>query len=81
MQPGGRVTIRGETLKALITVAWDITPDMLAGKPKWLDQDRFDIVANAPTDEAAAGRPPDFDSTSPDVPGASAGALQAGNTL
>ncbi len=43
-QPG-RVNITGMTLKNLIEQAWDVTDDMLAGAPKWLDTDRFDIVA------------------------------------
>ncbi len=52
IQPGGRVSFSGVTLKYLIEQAWNITDDMLAGAPKWLDEDRFDIVAKAPAAES-----------------------------
>ena len=49
IQPGGRVTIRGMTLKSLIEAVWGLTDDMLvAGAPKFMDSDRWDIVAKAP---------------------------------
>jgi len=45
----GRLIVPGITLKNLITLAWDInTDDQLAGAPKWLDSDRFDLIAKAP---------------------------------
>ncbi len=45
----GRLFLPGITLKNLISIAWDINSDeLLAGAPKWLDEDRFDIVAKAP---------------------------------
>jgi uncharacterized protein (TIGR03435 family) len=49
IQPGGRVDLRGTTLKFLIEQAWNLTDDMLVGAPKWMDTDRFDIVAKAST--------------------------------
>ncbi|HTS48386.1 MAG TPA: TIGR03435 family protein [Bryobacteraceae bacterium] len=48
--PGGRVDIRGMTLKFLMTFAWDTTNDMFTAGPKWLDSDRFDIVAKVTTE-------------------------------
>ncbi len=49
-QRGGRVNIQGMTLKNLIQQAWDIfTPDLIVGAPKFVDSDRYDIVAEAPT--------------------------------
>jgi uncharacterized protein (TIGR03435 family) len=47
VQPGGRVNIAGTTLKFLIQQAWNLTDEMLVGSPKWLDQDRYDIIAKA----------------------------------
>jgi uncharacterized protein (TIGR03435 family) len=45
----GRVYLPGITLKNLITVAWDINADeMMANAPKWLDSERFDVIAKAP---------------------------------
>lgn len=48
-QPGGRVTLRGVTLRYLIWLAWNATPDEIVGGPKFLDTDRFDLVAKAPS--------------------------------
>lgn len=47
--PGGRVNIAGVPLKFLIEQAWDLTDDTLAGAPKWMETDRYDIVAKADT--------------------------------
>jgi uncharacterized protein (TIGR03435 family) len=44
----GRVIIPGITLENLIVVAWDINQNELIGAPKWLDSDRFDVIAKAP---------------------------------
>lgn len=45
----GRVYIPRMTLKNLIQIAWDLGSDeMLAGAPKWLNEDRFDILAKTP---------------------------------
>jgi uncharacterized protein (TIGR03435 family) len=52
MQPevkNGRLIVPGITLQNLIMLAWDIdNNDDLIGAPKWLDSDRFDIIAKAP---------------------------------
>ena len=45
--PGGRFTATGVTLKALIQRAYDVQPFQIAGGPKWLSSDRFDIAAKA----------------------------------
>jgi uncharacterized protein (TIGR03435 family) len=50
IQPGGRVNMAGVTLKFLIQQAWDVTDETLAGAPKWMETDRFDIVAKAETE-------------------------------
>jgi uncharacterized protein (TIGR03435 family) len=45
----GRVIVPGITLQNLITVAWNLNgPDELIGAPKWLNSDRFDLIAKAP---------------------------------
>jgi uncharacterized protein (TIGR03435 family) len=44
----GRVQIMGATLKGLISLAYDTTMDRIVGWPKWLAEDRFDIIAKAP---------------------------------
>ncbi len=48
IQPGGRVNVAGTPLKFLIEQAWDLTDDILVGAPKWMESDRYDIVAKAP---------------------------------
>ncbi len=47
IQRGGRVNISGTSLKFLIMQAWNLTEEMLIGAPKWLDDDRWDIIAKA----------------------------------
>jgi uncharacterized protein (TIGR03435 family) len=45
----GRLFLPRITLKNLIAIAWDLNgDDMLVGAPKWLEDDRYDIVAKAP---------------------------------
>jgi uncharacterized protein (TIGR03435 family) len=43
--PGGQVELRGFTFKELVAVAYEIEWERVTGGPKWLDSDRFDIVA------------------------------------
>src|SRR6185437_1612691 len=50
----GRFFVPNITLRNLIGVAWDLNnpgPEYLVG-PKWLDDDRFDIIAKAPPEVA-----------------------------
>ena len=45
----GRVILPGITLQNLIWLAWDLSPNNdMVGAPKWLDSDRFDVIAKAP---------------------------------
>jgi len=45
----GRLYLPGISLQNLITVAWDINgPDFLVNAPKWLQEDKYDILAKAP---------------------------------
>lgn len=55
IQPGGRVNITGLPLKMLIQQAWSINNDMIVGAPKWMDTDRYDVIARAPAGAVAAG--------------------------
>jgi uncharacterized protein (TIGR03435 family) len=51
VQPGGRFTATGATLKMLIGTAYGagqpLMPSQIVGGPEWIDRDRFDIVAKA----------------------------------
>jgi uncharacterized protein (TIGR03435 family) len=42
---GGRFTAENVPLRALITFAYEIRDRQLTGAPRWIDDDRFDIVA------------------------------------
>ncbi len=53
---GGQVNVQGFSLKLLISYAWDLNPndnDSLVA-PKWLDTDRFDILAKVSGDTLGA---------------------------
>lgn len=43
----GRINLRGNTLKGLIAIAYQVKDFQVAGGPKWLDGDRFDINAKS----------------------------------
>src|SRR5579863_5176812 len=47
---GGRYEARRITLLNLISLAYGVTIDRIAGGPNWLDYDKFDIIAKAPAD-------------------------------
>ena len=70
-QPMGRVSngevdVHGLTVKQIISFAWDLNPndsEAIVGAPKWLDGDKFDILAKISTDDAGdtAKKPPQVD--------------------
>jgi len=41
----GRVEIIGATLKGLILLAYDLRPERVAITEKWMEEDRFDVIA------------------------------------
>jgi uncharacterized protein (TIGR03435 family) len=49
---GNRLATVSTSLEFLIGWAYDIYPDQLYGKPKWLDSTRYDIIAAAPEEQA-----------------------------
>jgi uncharacterized protein (TIGR03435 family) len=59
LQPNGRVTLQGFTMKMLIQDAYSLNQygnsDTIIGAPKWLDSDRFDIVAKVAASEPIPG--------------------------
>ena len=64
MQPGGRVEVSGFPLKTLVQQAWAVRPDSIVDAPKWMDTDRYSIVAKVPGNDAqpAPNSPVDIDS-------------------
>jgi uncharacterized protein (TIGR03435 family) len=45
---GGRYEVHTATMVNLISMAYDMEPGKILGGPKWLDWDRFDVLAKAP---------------------------------
>src|ERR1700721_1746924 len=43
-----RINYPGVTLKSVLALAYGVAPDLIVG-PKWLGDERFDIVATLPT--------------------------------
>jgi uncharacterized protein (TIGR03435 family) len=61
----GKVDLRNYTLKSLIMTAWNINDDsLLAGTQKWMDTDRFDVIAKSAAVGPSTG-PFDFDPIRP----------------
>ena len=48
MRPGGQISVPGYTLRELVMFTYGVTDDMISGGPKWVGEERFDIVAKAP---------------------------------
>jgi uncharacterized protein (TIGR03435 family) len=46
--PSGEVEILGYTARELMMLAFEVKGDRIAGGPKWLDSDRFDVIAKSP---------------------------------
>jgi uncharacterized protein (TIGR03435 family) len=60
--PGGRLDLQGFTLKLLIQVAWDISgDDMVVGAPKFLDTNKFDVIAKASSATNGPANAPQID--------------------
>jgi uncharacterized protein (TIGR03435 family) len=47
--PGGRIELPGQTVRDPIFFAYAVQDDMIVGAPKWAGEERFDIVAKAPS--------------------------------
>jgi uncharacterized protein (TIGR03435 family) len=47
IQPGGRFTATGVTLKELIGQAWNVREFQISGGPGWIGSERYDINAKA----------------------------------
>jgi len=46
--PSGQLEIRGYTLRELLKIAFEVQDKRIAGGPKWLDEQRFDVVEKSP---------------------------------
>jgi uncharacterized protein (TIGR03435 family) len=65
VQPMGRVNngevdVHGLTVKQIIAFAWDLNPndsEAIVNVPKWLDENKFDILAKISTEETGDAAP------------------------
>ena len=62
--PGGQVELRNITLNELMLYAWDIagaegSDDQLLAGPKWIQTERFDVVAKAVSEDSSTAPPLD----------------------
>lgn len=48
-RPGGRLEVRNNTLRNMVRNAYQLQDFQIVGGPDWLRNDRFDVTANAPT--------------------------------
>jgi uncharacterized protein (TIGR03435 family) len=55
VQQGGRVNVRGANLKWLIAEVWGLQEEMIVNAPKFIESDRWDIIAKAPDVMTADG--------------------------
>jgi uncharacterized protein (TIGR03435 family) len=55
IQPGGRIDIHNLPLKFLIEQMWNVSDEMIVNAPKFMDTDKWDIVAKAPSVVATTG--------------------------
>ena len=55
IQPGGRIDIHNLPLKFLIEQMWNLSDEMIVNAPKFMDTDKWDIVAKAPSAVATSG--------------------------
>ena len=56
---GGQLSVQGLSLKFLIDFAWDLNSndsEMLVNAPKWLDSEKFDVLAKADIEPPANGK-------------------------
>src|SRR5579872_5397653 len=45
----GQYEVHSATMVDLIRIAYSVDADLVLGGPRWLEMDRFDVVAKAPT--------------------------------
>jgi len=61
---GPLVNVHAVTLKWLVAAGWNVTEEMIVAGPRFMDSDRWDIVAKAPDDAIVADGDDDFDALS-----------------
>ena len=52
--PGGKVTAGFSTFKMLVMYAFDVQPFQVSGGPAWINDDKYDIIAQPPASSPAS---------------------------
>ncbi|SPF38684.1 conserved exported hypothetical protein [Candidatus Sulfopaludibacter sp. SbA4] len=63
--PGGRITVTLYTLEMLLEEAFDIQAFQLSGGPRWMHDDRYDIVAKPPASSKSGKANPPYPKAPP----------------
>jgi uncharacterized protein (TIGR03435 family) len=63
--PGGRITVSLYTLRMLIEEALDVQSFQVSGGPRWINEDRYDIVAKPPASSKASKANPPYPKAPP----------------
>jgi uncharacterized protein (TIGR03435 family) len=50
MQSTHEFAAKNHALKTLVAAAYSVSPSAISGGPAWVDSDRYDIVAKAPSE-------------------------------
>lgn len=49
-KPGGRIDLQAVSIKDFLPFVYDVDANMIVGAPKWMETDRYSIVAKPPTE-------------------------------
>jgi uncharacterized protein (TIGR03435 family) len=63
--PGGRITVSHFTLEMLIEQAFDIQSFQVSGGPRWINDDRYDIIAKPPASSKSSKANPPYPKAPP----------------
>lgn len=63
--PGGRITVSLYTLQMLIEEAFDVQSFQVSGGPRWINDDRYDIVAKPPASSKSSKANPPYPKAPP----------------
>src|ERR1700749_2743640 len=51
MQSAHQLEVRNQTVRRLVSAAFNVSPQAISGGPAWADSDRFQILAKTPGDD------------------------------
>lgn len=63
--PGGRITVTNYTLRMLIEEAYSVRTFQISGGPRWIDDERYSIVAKPPASSKSSKSMPPYPKAPP----------------